>query len=228
MTDSSTLILFGPGVQTLDEPYFNRIFKCIKENTDHNQWALHAVEDIECCWESLSNSIPKLQRVSSRKHAHTLADWLRTGGIPPGSTVANLPNAILGPLVLIAQLVEYTQHLKHVNRSERGFFKPPPGPQVETIGCCLGCFSAIVVSTSSSWAQFCHNASAALRVMFVICALSDAQDIPDETGPSVSLNAFWRGTKSGSSLTTALKEYPEVSLVACSFQLASTVCLSLK
>jgi len=215
MATASTLILFGPGVMTLDESYFNRIFTCIKDDTDHYQWALRAVEDLECCWESLCQLIPKLKRVSSRKHAQTLADWLRAGGITPGSTVANLPNAILGPLVLIAQLVEYTQHLKSVNGDERGFFKVSDGSQTETVGCCLGCFSAVVVSTSSSWAQFYHNASAALRVMFVICALSDAQDTPDETGPSVSLNAFWRGTRSASSLTTALEDYPEVSPTSC-------------
>lgn len=223
MAASSTLILFGPGVMTLDEPYFNRIFACIKDDPDHNQWALHAVEDIESCWDALCESIPKLKSVSSRKHAQTLADWLRTGGITPGSTVANLPNSILGPLVLIAQLVEYIQHLKSINGDQRGFFKAPPGQQTETVGCCLGCFSAIVVSTSSSWAQFCHNASAVLRVMFIICALSDAQDIIDETGPSVCMNAFWRGTQSVSHLTTALEAYPEVSSAACFWQSMSTL-----
>ncbi|EAQ83182.1 hypothetical protein CHGG_09586 [Chaetomium globosum CBS 148.51] len=209
MASASTLILFGPGVMTLDEPYFNRIFTCIKDDAHHSQWALHAAEDLESCWDSLCKSIPKLQRVDGRKHARTLADWLRAGTIPPGSTVANLPNAILGPLVLLAQLIEYIQHLKSVNGTERGFLKwMPPGPQTEAVGCCLGCFSAIVVSGSSSWAQFCHNAAAALRVMFVICALSDAQDSPDETGPSTCLNAFWRGTQSASTLTTALEAYP--------------------
>ncbi|KAH6623650.1 hypothetical protein F5144DRAFT_658610, partial [Chaetomium tenue] len=210
MASASTLILFGPGVMTLDEPYFNRIFTCVKHDAYHSQWALHAVEDLESCWDSLCKSIPKLQRVDGRKHARTLADWLRAGTIPPGSTVANLPNSILGPLVLLAQLVEYIQHLKSVNGTERGFLKwMPPSPQTEAVGCCLGCFSAIVVSASSSWAQFCHNAAAALRVMFVICALSDAQDSSDETGPSTCLNAFWRGTQSASSLTTALEAYPD-------------------
>jgi hypothetical protein len=228
MAAASTLILFGPGVMTLDESYFNRIFTSIKDDNDHNQWALHAVEDIESCWDSLCKSMPKLQCVSGRKHAQTLTDWLRNGRITPGSTVANLPNAILGPLVLLAQLVEYVQHLKSVNRGERGFFKVPQGPQTETVGCCLGCFSAVVVSTSSSWAQFCHNASAALRVMFVICALSDAQDGPNETGPSTSLNAFWRGTRSATSLTTALEAYPEVSSAACICQSKSILCLSVR
>lgn len=228
MAAARTLILFGPGVMTLDETYFKRIFTCIKDDNDHNQWILHAVEDVESCWDSLCKSMPKLQRVPGRKHAQTLADWLRNGCITPGSTVANLPNAILGPLVLLAQLVEYVQHLKSVNRGERGFFKVPPSSQTETVGCCLGCFSAAVVSTSSSWAQFCHNASAVLRVMFVICALSDAQDGPDETAPSTCLNAFWRGTRSAASLTTALEAYPEVSSAACICQSKSILYLSVR
>ena len=207
-----SLLLFGPGAMTLDEPYFSRILSFAKDD-GASHWALHAIEDIESSWESLREAIPKLQQTSGADHAQKLAGWLRTGTITPGTTVAHSPNAILGPLVIIAQLIEYLRHVSSLTesglRNGQGF-KVPSRQQTETVGCCLGVFSALVVSSSSSWAQFSHNASAVLRVVFVLGALSDAQDIIDATGPSYSLIAFWRGGQSVSDLQKALKDYPEV------------------
>ena len=214
---ASTLLLFGPGAMTLDEAYFNRILSRGKENS-RDQWVLHAIEDIHDLWDPLSNSIGKLSKAAGQNHAQQLAGWLRRGAIPAGTTVANTPNAILGPLVIIAQLTEYLRHVSSLSGSglkdERGF-QVPVRPQTETIGCCLGVFSALVISSSSSWAQFCHNAVAVLRVVFLLGALSDAQDALDATGPSVSLIAFWRGGQSVSDLRKALKNYPEVKLPLC-------------
>ena len=212
MPATRTLLLFGPGAKSLDVPYFSRIVSFFKDDAD-SQWALLAIRDIETCWDRLCESIPKLQRTSGVIHAQKLADWLRTGVMTRQSTVANLPNAILGPLVIIAQLVEYLQHVNSLSPSRLGDkqgFQVPSGLQTETIGCCLGVFSALVVSSSSSWAQFCHNAAAVLRTVFVLGALSDAQDASDAAGPSVSLIAFWRGGQSVSDLKKALEKYPEV------------------
>lgn len=208
-----TLLLFGPGAMSFDGPYFCRIISFVKADAA-SQWALHAVEDIESYWGSLCESIPKLQRTSGVNHARKLAVWLKTGVITPQSTVANLPNAILGPLVVIAQFVEYVQHVQ--SSSQSGFaggqgFQVPSRPQTETVGCCLGVFSALVVSSSSSWAQFCHNAAAVLRIVFVLGALSDAQDTIDSAGHSISLIAFWRGGQSVSDLKKALEKYSEVN-----------------
>lgn len=80
----------------------------------------------------------------------------------------------------------------------------------ETVGCCLGTFSALVVSSSSSWAQICHNAAAVVRAVFVLGALSDAHDAIDASGPSISLIAFWRGGQLLFDLRKALKNCPEV------------------
>lgn len=215
MPPAKTLILFGPGAMSLDEPYFSRILSFIKDDAA-SQWAVHAIEDIESCWGSLCESMPKLQLTPGASQAQKLAGWLRTGVMTQQSTVANLPNSILGPLVIIAQLVEYLQHVKS-SASDSGLgdgqgFQVPSREQTETIGCCLGVFSALVVSSSSSWAQLWHNSAAVLRTVFALGALSDAQDASDAAGPSVSLIAFWRGGQSVSDLKRALDKYPEVSL----------------
>ena len=213
MPAARTLLLFGPGAMSFDEPYFCRIISFVKGDAA-SQWALHAIEDVETCWDSICESISKLQRTSGIDHAQKLAEWLRTGVITPQSSVTDLPNAILGPLVIIAQLVEYLQHVKSTSQSGLGDgqgFQVPSRPQTETVGCCLGVFSALVVSSSSSWAQFYHNAAAVLRTVFVLGALSDAQDATDVAGPSTSLIAFWRGGQSVSDLKKALDKYPEVS-----------------
>ncbi|KAK9248705.1 hypothetical protein V1506DRAFT_503500 [Lipomyces tetrasporus] len=99
MPAARKLLLFGPGAMTLDEPYFSRILSFVKDDAA-SQWAVHAIEDIESGWDSLCESIPKLQQTPGANHAHRLAEWLRPGVITPQSTVANLPNAILGPLVI--------------------------------------------------------------------------------------------------------------------------------
>ncbi|KAJ5787111.1 hypothetical protein N7457_002101 [Penicillium paradoxum] len=211
MPTAKTLLLFGPGAMSLDELYFRRILAFVKDDNGSN-WAINAIEDIESGWDLLSESIPKLQHTSGSVHARRLADWLRTGVISPQSTVSELPNAILGPLVIIAQLVEYLQHAKSSSQSSlesgQGFHLLPRA-QTETVGCCLGVFSALVVSSSSSWAQFCHNAAAVLRTVFVLGALSDAQDMPSLTGPSISLIAFWRGGQSLADLKKALSKFPD-------------------
>jgi hypothetical protein len=205
---SKSLLLFGPGALSLDLEYFNRILEANKAQST-NQWALHAIQDIESCWGSICKAIPKLQQTPGASHARYLAEWLDTGTITPSSTVANLPNSILGPIVILAQLVEYLEHTDH--KDGKGF-KVPSTLDTETIGCCLGVFSALVVSLSASWAQFIHNAGAVLRAVFVLGALSDAHDASDATGPSVSLMAFWKGGQSLSDLNKVLESYPEVSM----------------
>lgn len=214
MSTVKKLLLFGPGAMSLDEPYFNRILEFVRDDIA-SHWAVNAVENIESDWVLLSQSIPKLQHTPGSDHARTLGNWLRTGVISPASTVSNLPNAILGPLVIIAQLVEYLQYAKSTFQSSPGSgqaFYLPPRAQTETVGCCLGVFSALVVSSSSSLAQFRHNAAAAVRLVFVLGALSDAHDISDVTGPSISLIASWRGGQSLANLKKALNKFPNVSL----------------
>ncbi|KAH0494010.1 hypothetical protein TgHK011_000646 [Trichoderma gracile] len=206
-----TLLMFGPGAMSLNETYFASILSFISTDSA-SQWALSAVRDIESHWPSLCEAIPKLQHASGAVNAQKLAEWLRTGTLTPGSTIASLPNAILGPLVVIAQLVEYLRHVDTLSESGlRGGegFQVPSASNAETVGCCLGTFSALVVSSSSSWAEFCHNASAVVRIVFVLGALSDAQDATDASGPSVSLIAFWRGGQSLSDLKKALERFPE-------------------
>ncbi|KAK1250816.1 hypothetical protein MKX07_005371 [Trichoderma sp. CBMAI-0711] len=210
-SSTRTLLMFGPGAMSLNETYFASILSFISTDSA-SQWALSAVRDIESHWPSLCEAIPKLQHTSGVSNAQKLAEWLRTGTLAPGSTIASLPNAILGPLVVIAQLVEYLRHVDSLSESGlRGGegFQVPSASDAETVGCCLGTFSALVVSSSSSWAQFCHNASAVVRIVFVLGALSDAQDATDASGPSVSLIAFWRGGQSLSDLKKALEKFPE-------------------
>lgn len=210
--DSKILLLFGPGAMTLDEAYYNRILSFMKESSK-SQWALDAIDDIENYWGSVCELIPRLEQVSGVSDAQRLAGWIRKGAIPSQSTVSNLPNSILGPLVIISQLAEYIQYITSslkASQSETNKFHKPSKTNTETVGCCLGVFSALVVSSSSSWSQFHHNASAVLRTVFILGALSDVQDTDDKFGSSVSLIAFWRGGRSLSDLEKALEKHPEV------------------
>lgn len=212
--NANRLLLFGPGAMSLDKEYFNRILAFVKDDPAC-QWAVHAIEDVESSWDALSTAIPKLQETPGATHARRLRDWIRTGSADADTTVANLPNAILGPLVVLAQLVEYLQYaasLAQVHDGDHTAFYVPPASQTETVGCCLGVFSALVVSYSASWAQFRHNAAAILRSVFVLGALSDAYDNSDAAGASLSLIVFWRGGQSVSDLKKVLQKVPGVSI----------------
>ncbi|KAE8373904.1 hypothetical protein BDV26DRAFT_300722 [Aspergillus bertholletiae] len=210
--NANKLLLFGPGAMSLDKAYFNRILAFVKDDPTC-QWAVHALEDAESSWDALSTAIPKLLETPGATHAHRLIDWVRTGCTDAEATVANLPNAILGPLVVLAQLVEYLQYATSSAQGDHGdvtAFHVPSAARTETVGCCLGVFSALAVSYSASWAQFRHNASAVLRSVFVLGALSDAYDSSAMAGSSISLIVFWRGGQSVSDLTKVLEKVPGV------------------
>nr|WGG62596.1 SorA [Stagonospora sp.] len=209
MASAKTLLLFGPGAMSLDEAYFNRILSSIKDHVA-SQWALEAITDIQSIWDSICASIPSLHKTEGVKHARTLAEWLRSGSLPPNSRVSNRPNSILGSLVIIAHLVEYLHHVQtqsSASTKDLSDFHTPAPLSTETVGCCLGVFSAIAVSSSSSWAQFCHNAAVVLRTVFVLGALSDAQDARHHAGPSISLVAFWKGGRSVADLKRVLEKH---------------------
>lgn len=128
-------------------------------------------------WASLRKAIPKLQLTPALTHVKQLVEWLRLALLPPNLSVASLSNAILGPLVVTAQLVEYLQYLDSLTASglEDGkAFSVLSRLYAETFGCCLCVFSSILVSSSATWTQFSHHASAAIRKIFVLGALYDA------------------------------------------------------
>jgi hypothetical protein len=218
MASAKTLLLFGPGAMSLDEAYFNRTLSSMKDHVA-SQWALEAIADIEGIWHSICESIPSLHQTEGVRHAQTLAEWLRNGVLPPNSKVANLPNSILGSLVIVAQLFEYLHYVRsqpsQTAEKLSGFHTPLP-LSTETVGCCLGVFSALAVSSSSSWAQFCHNAAAVLRTVFVLGALSDAQDARHYAGPSISLIVFWKGGRSIADLKRVLEKHDDVSQISSS------------
>ncbi|GAB0138458.1 t1pks [Epichloe bromicola] len=64
MATHRTLLVFGPGVMSLDEPYSSRIFRFAKQD-GASQWAVHDIEGIEHIWASLCEAIPKLQLTPS-------------------------------------------------------------------------------------------------------------------------------------------------------------------
>jgi hypothetical protein len=222
MSSAKTLLLFGPGAMSLDEAYFNRTLSSMKDHVA-SQWALEAIADIEGIWDSLCEWIPSMRQSDGVKHSQTLLEWLRSGSLPPNSRVANLPNSILGPLVIVAQLFEYLHYVQSqpLNTAEKIFGFHTPSPlSTETVGCCLGVFSALAVSSSSSWIQFCQNAAAVLRTVFVLGALSDVQDVRHHAGPSISLIVFWKGGRSIADLKRVLEKHDDVSQIWLSVVIA--------
>jgi malonyl CoA-acyl carrier protein transacylase len=209
---SSTLLLFGPQALLFDEQYFGRIRHRVTSNAE-NQWILDVLEDFPSHWPALCQKVPKFGLIPGPPLTKKLVGWLRTGemGIldQDNQPAAHLPNVILSPLVVMAQLLEYAQ-LFQKNEQNRTDYSIPEH-NTETLGFCLGILSAFAVSSSSTRAQFLHNGAAALRLAMTIGALVDANDAHHAAGPSSSLAAVWKMGQSKSDLLRVLEDFPEVS-----------------
>ncbi|KAI2602598.1 putative polyketide synthase [Hypoxylon sp. NC1633] len=200
-----TLLLFGPRTLFYDEGYFERIRSSVVGD-DRNQWIIDVVEDLSTYWKELCEEIPSLNAVAGESWLQRLAHWLRHGGVEEHPS-SQLPNIILSPLVVISHIVEYIQHsAASASSSGSGETFHRNSPQnTETLGFCIGVLSAFAVSSSSTRAQFCQNAAAAIRLAMVIGALVDAQSVGNL---STSLTATWKSEEASSKLQRVLESFP--------------------
>jgi hypothetical protein len=204
------VFLFGPQALALDAKFFHQLRLSLHAD-QHAKWALSIVSELLQVWESLIQTVPKLQHLNGAQLLRDLNQGLQTGEISP--SLFPLPNILLSPLVVIAQLTQYVNLLMAAlpNLGETDEFPASVTETAETLGLCTGILSAFAVSSSSSLAQLYKNGAVAVRLAMLAGALVDAEQIsPDSDRAATSVSVSWNGVEPRATLSRVLKECPEV------------------
>ncbi len=213
MPGPNTVLLFGPQALSFDGGTFRRLMSSLSSTSNH-RWVLAVIEELPYHWETLSKEFPHLSAVPGEKLLDDLAEWFRDGAMPTQSSLP-LPNVLLSPLVVIAQLAQYAEYLQlcHPKSNGEDLFTASMS-STETIGFCTGILSAIVVSCSTNQTQFARHGATAVRLALLIGGIVDAQDARDEHGASRSLATVWKSHQSRIEMIRILGSFPEVSCPA--------------
>ena len=174
-TSKPRLFLFGPQALTFNVEAFNTLRTQLQQKT-HHEWALDAIKGLPQHFSSASEAVPKLRYVNGVTTLEDLNKWLCGEEIPTASFP--LPNLLLSPLVVIAQLSQYSAFLKAAlpDLSETQALPKSVKESTETFGLCTGMLSAFAVGCSTSLAELQRYGAVAVRLAMLIGALVDAEE----------------------------------------------------
>ncbi|MCJ1378978.1 hypothetical protein MMC17_002077 [Xylographa soralifera] len=206
----STLFLFGPQALSFDEDAFRHLRSTAMKTEDH-RWILDTVAGLPNCLESIYQGCSKLmpESRSGLSLLEDLQNWFTTG--TTSRAPLSLPNILLSPLVIITQLIQYTEYLKILRPSlkEGEDLYDLSAHKAETLGFCTGLLSALVVSSSTDRDSFEKFGAVAIRLGMLIGMTVDAQHEAEESGPSESLATIWRSAEEKQKMTDILGSFPE-------------------
>jgi hypothetical protein len=210
--EGNSILLFGPQALSLDAEAFQRIRATVL-STEKHHWILDTIAELPECVDIISKARPDIVAQKTRKLLEDLNAWFKTGHLP--DTPFILPNTLLTPLVIIAQLTQYTQYLELSNpnvKKDEDIYALPKDRR-ETLGFCTGLLSALAVSSSRNKEQFRKYGAVALRLGMLIGIMVDSQDASSETGPSKSLATVWNSVASRNQIARILEGFPEVRML---------------
>ena len=213
-TEGNTVLLFGPQALSFDEDSFRRLRSSVYKSPNRH-WMIDTVNALPHCWDVISKAFPKLLKISGSDSLRELEDWFRNGTMRRRDT-SNLPNIVLSPLVVMNQLIQYTDYVELANAESKGGYQDPftwPQCDTETLGFCTGILSAIVVSCSKNQTDFADIGAVAVRLAMLVGALVDAQDLYDDQGKSISLATVWKSNDAALHLPGILHRFPKVFLL---------------
>ena len=210
-TEGNTVLLFGPQALSFDEGSFRRLRSSVSKSPDRH-WMIDTIEALPRCWDVVSKAFPKLLEIPGSELLRELEDWFRSGNMRQHTT-SHLPNIVLSPLVVMIQLVQYTDYIELASISSQSDYQDPftfPQCDTETLGFCTGILSATVVSCSKNQTEFAELGAVAVRLAMLVGALVDAQEVHDHQGQSRSLATVWKSNDAALQLPSILQRFPEV------------------
>lgn len=230
----TTIFIFGGHVLSQTKQTLDKLVQGLVEGPN-SEWVKETVAGLPGYWDLLISEIPEVAgTIQGSLHLADLDSWLRQpaghGSHCTGSE-ENLPNAVVGPLLVAIQLDQYWHYLQHEglttgpqkdpqadlvaqnNRLTQNGKQSSDGPRVEVLGFCVGLLGALAVSSSSNRQDFEMYGAAAMRMGMLIGALIDAREVWDKglgKGKSVSYATGWRGAKQHEDLTRIISSlFPE-------------------
>ena len=206
----TTVFLFGPQALSFHEAAFNQLKATLNDNI-HYRWILNTIDKLPSNWETLSKHLPHLRPLAAVNLLEDLKAWLKIGNFPP--SCFPLPNILLTPLVVIAELTQYWRYLELSQTGSRDLGNPHSkfSDKAETVGFCTGLLSAAAVSSSSDQASFEKYGAVAIRLAVLVGALIDAQDASTRShSESVSFSVAWTSPEAESEMKEVLASFSEV------------------
>lgn len=208
---NSKAFVFGPQAVSFDVEAFHKLRLQLQE-TPRFQWTLATIAELPRIWDTLSENIANLQNLNGKKLLERLDQWLHRGSI--SEDAFPLPNVLLSPLVVIAQLTQYSAFLEAAlpNLHETHELPATIRTNTETLGLCTGTLSAFAVACSSTLADIAHYGAVAVRLAMLAGALVDAEEAARGTeDKSISFSASWNAEESV--MSDVLEKFPEVNIV---------------
>ena len=219
--EEDILLVFGSQALSLNPSAFEALRSSVWD-TPEQAWVSEVIASLPACWDAFVKVFPKFAVVDpgGRDMLVDLPRWLRDGTRPTASNNHGrstsgesrtdwnwkLPNMILSPLVVIAQLVECVQFLDMTTASGS-----PPRVK-STVGFCTGLLSAVSASLGGDKEQIQSYGATSIRLAMLIGAVVDAQEIIDAAGPARALATAWTTAQVGEDeLRSTLKQVPGVS-----------------
>ena len=186
-----TLLLFGPQALSFDEVAFNQLRSVLFATKERHQWILDTIAELPQCLSALSQASPELAVETGLGLLRELKLWIDDG--KPSLSPFILPNTLLNPLVVIAQLLQYSSYLDLISPAnlEDQHLHASTQYGIETLGFCTGSLSAFAISASTCDETLRTHGSAAIRIATIIGAVVDAQEAVERSGPSRSFSAVW-------------------------------------
>lgn len=170
------LLVFGPLALNIDAAAVSKI-RDAAASSGH-RWLLDDVSNLSADYTTAKSRLPSLRTGQgppdgldvglSQLRQVSLA--IKTGQPLVESEYLSfpLPNKVLIPMVLVAQLTQYGEFLA---RTCTGYATDPReacNRAIQTLGCCTGLLGAFVASCSKNESQFRINAAAAVRLAMLI------------------------------------------------------------
>ncbi|KAK0713573.1 hypothetical protein B0T26DRAFT_742197 [Lasiosphaeria miniovina] len=201
-SEGGTLLLFGSQALSFDAEAFAALRASVW-GTGEQQWVGEALASLAGCWDGFLQAFPKYKVDSgARELLADLDKWFRTGVMRPGvldGAGPRVPNIVLSPLVIIAQLVGYM----------RWQLDETAAPVLGTLGFCTGLLSAYAVALGKDKTQVRTHGATAVRLAMLIGGIVDAQESLDPSGPATALATAWSSPAGGQELNRLLHEFPD-------------------
>lgn len=204
----ATVFLFGSYTGSFSEQAIGKMIRPLM-NGPHREWILATTAGLSSYLEALEEKIPALgQSTAGRQQLHDLDVWLRHG-TALWKDETPLPNMMVSPLLVVAQVAQYWRYLE-VQVAQAGEAATgvdvqartlaSPANKVEALGYCGGLLAALAVASAHDRTEFERYSSVAVRLAMLLGALADARerlDVARGKGGSLSLATAWTSTRQG-------------------------------
>jgi len=205
-TPSRTLLLFGHIDLSFDEAAFHKLRTSLHATRASHQWVFDTIAELPLCFSALRERNSDIFTDSRLSLLQDLNGWINSE--KPSLSPFVLPNILLNPLVVIAQLLQYSSYLKLTcpTTVDDRHLHATTQHNTETLGFCTGLLSAFAVSASTGDEQLRKHGATAIRLAMLIGAAVDAQEAPEKSGPSQSFSAAWHSQEQRTYLTNELED----------------------